>query len=128
MLYVNDAGSVVSGVMDLLVENSRGYWIIDHKSDQVDDLHGRFAQYLLQLRCYAEALRKACPQKPVLGCGVNWISKGVITFIAADALLLGRLLDGRFIPPRAGSDWPLKRDPAVGLSLANAPLPASAPP
>ncbi|MCH8328265.1 MAG: PD-(D/E)XK nuclease family protein, partial [Candidatus Marinimicrobia bacterium] len=69
-------GTVVNGVMDLLVETKAGFWIIDHKSAQTDDLELRFATYLPQLVTYAEAVRQARPDKPVLGVGVNWISEG----------------------------------------------------
>ncbi len=79
ILALNDTGSVVSGYVDLLVETERGYWIIDHKSDVTEDLEKRFAYYLPQLSCYAEAVRKAYQDKPVLGVGVNWITYGTVT-------------------------------------------------
>ena len=78
ILALDAAGSIVSGYVDLLVETEEGYWIIDHKSDVTDDLENRFAYYLPQLACYAEAVKRACPDKPVLGVVVNWISVGKV--------------------------------------------------
>ena len=77
-------GSVINGVMDLLVETEEGFWIIDHKSDQTDDEETRFAIYLPQLETYADAVRKARPEKPVLGVGVNWIAEGNMAFKKLD--------------------------------------------
>ena len=74
-------GSVVNGVMDLLVETEAGFWIIDHKSDQIDDLGARFAVYLPQLNTYANAVRQARPDKPVLGVGINWIGRGEVSWV-----------------------------------------------
>ncbi len=76
LLYLNRQGTVVSGIMDLLVETKDGFWIIDHKSDLTDDLEAGFSSYLPQLLCYAEAVQKAEQLKPVLGVAVNWTSCG----------------------------------------------------
>jgi ATP-dependent helicase/nuclease subunit A len=37
VLAVNAEGSVISGTADLVVRTAEGLWIIDHKSDQVED-------------------------------------------------------------------------------------------
>ncbi len=79
LLGMDDRGSVVSGVLDLLVESAEGYWIIDHKSDIVDDRGARFGTYLPQLQAYAGLVRKAFPGKPVLGVGIHWISYGTVS-------------------------------------------------
>lgn len=76
LLYMNEQGTVVSGIMDLLVETKDGFWIIDHKSDLSDNLETRFSSYLPQLLCYAEAVQKAEQLKPVLGVAVNWTAFG----------------------------------------------------
>lgn len=82
ILVLDAQESVVSGSIDLLVETKEGFWIIDHKSDVTEDIEGRFLHYLPQLRCYAHAVGKARTDKPVLGVGVNWISRGgVILFM-----------------------------------------------
>ncbi len=81
VLSLNNLGSVINGSIDLLVETESGFWIIDHKSDQVDDMDLRFAQYLPQLTCYSEALIAARSDKPVLGVGINWISNGVVSIL-----------------------------------------------
>jgi ATP-dependent exoDNAse (exonuclease V) beta subunit len=79
VLAINKSGSVINGSIDLLVETEVGFWIIDHKSDQTDDMELRFARYLPQLNCYAEALTAARPDKPLLGVGINWISNGTVS-------------------------------------------------
>lgn len=76
ILATDDRGSVINGFIDLLVETEAGYWIIDHKTDHTDDLRARFMYYLPQLQLYSKAIEQQCPDKPVLGIGVNWISSG----------------------------------------------------
>jgi ATP-dependent exoDNAse (exonuclease V) beta subunit len=83
LLALNSSGSVINGSIDLLIETSAGFWIIDHKSDQTEDLDLRFARYLPQLECYSEAIVAARPDKPVLGVGINWISSGSVSLLAA---------------------------------------------
>jgi ATP-dependent exoDNAse (exonuclease V) beta subunit len=78
ILATDKNGSVISGYVDLLIETEEGYWIIDHKTDKTDDLKERFTYYLLQLQMYADAIRQQCPDKPVLGVGVNWVRDGVV--------------------------------------------------
>ena len=76
------AGTVVSGFIDLLLETEDGYWIIDHKSDQLDDesmIPERFAYYYPQLKAYADAVSALHPDKPVKGVIVNWITLGMVT-------------------------------------------------
>ena len=77
-LLQNDAGSVISGIIDLVVETADGFWIIDHKSDQIDDRPVRFAEYVPQLEAYAEAIKRARPDKPFLGTGINWATPGEV--------------------------------------------------
>jgi ATP-dependent exoDNAse (exonuclease V) beta subunit len=81
LLGMDGRGSVVSGILDLLVETAGGYWVLDHKSDATDDRGARFEMYLPQLRCYADLVRNACPAKPVLGVGIHWISYGVVNLL-----------------------------------------------
>ena len=78
ILATDKNGSVISGYIDLLIETKEGYWIIDHKTDNTDDLEARFAYYLPQLQMYADSIRQQCPDKPVLGVGVNWVRDGVV--------------------------------------------------
>ena len=84
LLGLDGRGSVVSGVLDLLVETAEGYWILDHKSDVTDDRAVRFEAYLPQLRCYADLIRKAFPGKPVLGVGIHWISYGKVNLLPGE--------------------------------------------
>ena len=78
ILFLDEKGSVVNGFIDLLVETEQGFWIIDHKSDRVEDPEEKFNHYLPQLRCYAKAVAKARPDKPVLGVAINWIVRGEV--------------------------------------------------
>jgi ATP-dependent exoDNAse (exonuclease V) beta subunit len=77
ILVLNEQGSVVSGTVDLLVETPQGVWIIDHKSDLVEDPVEAFGNYRAQLASYAAALTKE--GKTVLGIAINWTRRGVIT-------------------------------------------------
>jgi ATP-dependent exoDNAse (exonuclease V) beta subunit len=79
ILGLDEKGSVISGTLDLLVETADGYWILDHKTDAPDDAEARFPVYRPQLDCYAKVIRKAYPDKPVLGTGIHWISLGAVT-------------------------------------------------
>lgn len=79
-LALNKEGSVISGVIDLLIETEKGFWVIDHKSD-IEDLEDRLNHYLPQVQLYAEAVRKGRPEKPVLGVAFNWITYGKLIII-----------------------------------------------
>lgn len=76
LLGIDDNGSVVSGTADLVLETECGVWIIDHKSDQVDDPELAFNSYRPQLECYAALLRSMGHN--VLGLGINWIRRGEV--------------------------------------------------
>ncbi len=78
ILFLDEKGSVVNGFIDLLVETEQGFWIIDHKSDRVEDPEEKFNNHLPQLRCYAEVVAKARPDNPVLGGAINWIVRGEV--------------------------------------------------
>lgn len=81
ILLCDEKGSVVSGYIDLLVETADGFWVIDHKSDRVDDRNERLGFYLPQLKCYAAAIEKARREKPVLGVGIHWLSYGEMSLV-----------------------------------------------
>ncbi|HNS91288.1 MAG TPA: PD-(D/E)XK nuclease family protein, partial [Deltaproteobacteria bacterium] len=81
VLGLDEKGSVVSGIADMVVETDKGIWIVDHKSDQVEDLQTLFSFYLPQLRCYADIVGKARPGKPVIGVAINWISHGELMML-----------------------------------------------
>ena len=74
ILALDEQGSVVSGMADLIVETPAGLWVIDHKSDQVDDSALAFGVYRAQLESYAAALSKE--GSAVLGIAINWIRRG----------------------------------------------------
>lgn len=82
ILVLNHDGSVVHGFIDMVVEAADGFWVIDHKSDQVVDeikRQERFNYYYPQLKCYADALSKARSDKPLKGVVVNWVSFGMVS-------------------------------------------------
>jgi ATP-dependent helicase/nuclease subunit A len=76
ILALDEQGTIVSGTADLIVETSEGLWVIDHKSDQIDDPEAAFINYKPQLQSYANALTNA--GKQVLGTGINWIRRGEV--------------------------------------------------
>ena len=80
LLGIDDNGSVVSGTADLVLETDGGIWIIDHKSDQVDEPELAFNSYRPQLECYATLLRSMGHN--VLGMGINWIRRGEVNLTA----------------------------------------------
>ncbi|MAT52632.1 MAG: hypothetical protein CMK32_15745 [Porticoccaceae bacterium] len=67
--------TVASGTADLVLETEGGVWIIDHKSDQVENPEVAFGVYRPQLKCYAKLLQSM--GHAVLGLGINWILSGV---------------------------------------------------
>ena len=76
LLGIDDSGSVVSGTADLVLETDSGLWILDHKSDQVEDPEAAFNGYRPQLECYARLLQSM--GHIVLGVGINWIRRGEV--------------------------------------------------
>jgi ATP-dependent helicase/nuclease subunit A len=76
LLYLAEDRSVVSGVVDLVIDTTEGGWIIDHKSDQLTDAAEAFARYLPQLNAYAAGLEAA--GRKVAGVGVHWMRYGVV--------------------------------------------------
>ena len=76
LLGLDDNGSVVSGTADLVLETDSGLWILDHKSDQIEDPEAAFDGYRPQLECYARLLQSM--GHTVLGVGINWIRRGEV--------------------------------------------------
>jgi hypothetical protein len=58
------------------VETAEGAWIIDHKSDVVEDPVAAFLKYEGQLRAYAEAV--AAAGTPVAAVAVSWVRRGEV--------------------------------------------------
>lgn len=77
---VNDQGQVITGTIDCLVETASGWWVIDHKSDRVNDLPYGFTHHWPQLSAYIKAV-DGRQGKPVIGAGINWIAKGLVTWV-----------------------------------------------
>jgi len=78
VLSKTEQGSTVSGSIDLLVETDKGYWIIDHKSDGVNDFEEQFTHHYPQLEAYAEFTNL---DKPLLGVGINWVRYGKVSLL-----------------------------------------------
>ena len=58
-------------------------WIIDHKSDQVDEPEQAFNHYRPQLECYSNLLQSMGHN--VLGVGINWIRRGEVVLAVQSA-------------------------------------------
>jgi ATP-dependent helicase/nuclease subunit A len=73
--YINDSGQIMSGWIDLLIETSEGFVLIDHKASPRarSDWNDVALDYSGQLRAYAEGIERATG-KPVISC---WIHFGV---------------------------------------------------
>ncbi len=86
LLMLDGNGSVISGTADLIARTASGVWVIDHKSDNIDNPAEAFQKYRGQLDAYATAL--TAQDMHVLGVGINWIRLGVVTL--RDAAPAGR--------------------------------------
>ena len=76
LLGIDARGTVVSGMADLIVYTAEGAWIIDHKSDAIEDPVRAFLKYELQLQAYADAV--AATGTKVAGVAVHWIRRGEV--------------------------------------------------
>ncbi len=81
LLFIDPAGSVVSGTADLIVRTKKGAWVLDHKSDRVESTLEAFREYQAQLEAYRNAL--VSEGETVLGVGINWIRRGEVTWSLA---------------------------------------------
>lgn len=72
--YKDSEGHIFSGSMDLVVETSDGFFIVDYKTYQGTDLieHTKEKRYAAQLFCYAEALKQFYPEKSILGTAIYY--------------------------------------------------------
>lgn len=61
-----------------------GYWIVDHKTDEPQDLEETFNHYLPQLQCYEQALAEGMALK-VKGVAIHWACLGTISSTVAAA-------------------------------------------
>ena len=77
LLMLDGNGSVISGTADLIARTASGVWVVDHKSDNIDDPAEAFQKYRGQLDAYATAL--TAQDMHVLGVGIHWIRLGVVT-------------------------------------------------
>jgi len=82
VLALDGNGSVVAGLVDVLVKTDRGDWVVDYKSDEVDDRDTRFQTYLPQLLAYAQALNAAGDAERVQGVAIFWLHSGEVSWAA----------------------------------------------
>lgn len=104
VLAVDENGSVVSGEADLVLQTPEGVWVLDHKSDRVDDLSATFRKYLPQLEAYATALREE--GRTVAGIGINLIRRGEVVLMHAGRAAIEPLRDGVRARVRNGASAP----------------------
>ncbi len=80
VLGKSNDGTVLTGIIDLLLETEEGYWIVDHKSDRIDNVEEAMTHHLPQLKTYQDILN-GYNNKPVLGLAINWVRNGQLTII-----------------------------------------------
>ena len=80
LLALDENGSVISGTADLIVQTQDGVWIIDHKSDQIEDPVQSFLDYEPQLLAYAMIL--AGSGETVAGIAIHWIRRSEVVMKA----------------------------------------------
>lgn len=78
ILALDSNGSVMAGAINFLANTDTGYWIIDYKTDEIDDREARFKDYLPQLLAYAEAWKKTRAAGRVCGVAVFWVNYGEV--------------------------------------------------
>lgn len=79
----NDAGQLMQGWIDLLLELPDGYVIIDHKSYPGPDWKERVKKYAPQLKTYKEAVEKATG-KPVIDTLLHLPISGLVIRIQSE--------------------------------------------
>ena len=77
-----DDGLVSTGIIDMLVETSEGYLVIDHKTDRATGEDHIFDHYLPQLLSYRNALQNL--GKTVIGIGLNLVNEGKLQIAMGD--------------------------------------------
>jgi hypothetical protein len=76
LLHVDPQGTVVSGLADLIVHTAQGAWVVDHKSDSIEDPVLGFMRYEGQLQAYRDAVEATGIR--VAGVAVHWIRRGQV--------------------------------------------------
>jgi ATP-dependent exoDNAse (exonuclease V) beta subunit len=71
-------GAVMNGLIDLLGRGPKGLFLLDHKSDRVEDPMASAAAYFPQLSAYVEGLTSIAPDGSSAEAGINWLSLGAI--------------------------------------------------
>ena len=72
----DDVGTVWNGTVDVLVETSDGFWILDHKTDTIyRPIEEHLREHVPQLEAY-RTMVEAATGRPVLGVGIHWVRLG----------------------------------------------------
>ena len=75
-------GAVMNGLIDLLGRGPKGLFLLDHKSDRVEDPMASAAAYVPQLSAYVEGLASIEPDGSSAEVGINWLSLGTIALFS----------------------------------------------
>ncbi|MBF0420054.1 MAG: UvrD-helicase domain-containing protein [Magnetococcales bacterium] len=73
-------GTLLTGIIDLLLETPEGLWIVDHKTDAVTDFKAGMKHHWPQLSAYVHALTGQT-DRPVRGVAIYWIRAGVFSLL-----------------------------------------------
>jgi hypothetical protein len=71
-------GSVMNGLIDLLGRSPKGLFVLDHKSDRVEDPVASASAYIPQLHAYFEGLTSIYPDAGLVDVAINWLSVGAV--------------------------------------------------
>jgi ATP-dependent helicase/nuclease subunit A len=77
-------GGVMNGLIDLLGRGPKGLFLLDHKSDKIEDPVVSTSAYVEQLSAYVDGLTSIESDGSAAEAGINWLSLGVIALIAKD--------------------------------------------
>ena len=80
-------GAVMNGLIDLLGRGPKGLFLLDHKSDRVEDPAASAAAYLPQLLAYMEGLISVNSNGGTMEAGINWLSLGAVALFDGDCFL-----------------------------------------
>ena len=76
LLHVDARAPWCRGWRISIVHTADGAWIVDHKSDAIEDPVQAFLKYESQLQAYADAI--AATGTPVAGVAVHWVRRGEV--------------------------------------------------
>jgi ATP-dependent helicase/nuclease subunit A len=71
-------GAVMNGLIDLLGRSSKGLFVLDHKSDLIEDPIASASTYFPQLSAYFKGLTSVDSNAGSVDVAINWLSLGAI--------------------------------------------------